>query len=66
MNSWFCVLDNEGEDGVPAEVLVAEVNDKVEVVVRDRNDVVLARFWLNADQAVGLQQLLVDQFGSLD
>lgn len=66
MNAWFCMLDCDGEDGVPAELLVVEVNDRVEFVVRDRNDAVLARFWLDQDQAVGLQQILRDQFGSME
>jgi hypothetical protein len=67
MNAWFCVLDNDaGDDGIPAEVLVTEANDKVEFVVRDRSDGLLARFWLDSDQALGLQKLLQHQFGSAE
>jgi hypothetical protein len=64
MNAWYCRFPDEPQ-GV-AVVTAAEWNDEVIFVVRDGADKLLAKFWLDADQASGLQELLRHQFGSTE
>lgn len=61
MNSfWFCDVLNPSE----VNVLFTAANDYVVVDVRSKNDVLITRFCIRADDVAGVREVLDMQFAA--